>query len=170
MKLVELLYQNRDKFAMHPYCKWIAQDEGYQIYQFSYKPVINHGDSDHLSNGGLCVLSLSETNGITLSSDWRSPLSREEYDQYCKERDSECAKSIDSNDAATAVLPKPSGKGNPVLGMVLADLTNRAFEGVKKYGEPLKADNGRDALVDAYQEALDLCMYLRQAIEERSNG
>ena len=27
--------------------------------------------------------------------------------------------------------------------------------------------NGRDALVDAFQEALDLCVYLRQAIYER---
>lgn len=35
--------------------------------------------------------------------------------------------------------------------------------------QPLEpAHNGRDALVDAYQEALDLTMYLRQAIEERS--
>ena len=53
--------------------------------------------------------------------------------------------------------------------MVLADLTNRALEGNLKYGEPLLANNGRDALVDAYQEALDLCMYLRQAITERDN-
>jgi hypothetical protein len=32
---------------------------------------------------------------------------------------------------------------------------------------PLRAHNGRDALVDAYQEALDLCVYLRQVIQER---
>lgn len=32
---------------------------------------------------------------------------------------------------------------------------------------PLQAHNGRDPLVDAYQEALDLVVYLRQAIEER---
>jgi hypothetical protein len=30
-------------------------------------------------------------------------------------------------------------------------------------------NNGRDSLMDAYQEALDLVMYLRQAIEERNN-
>ena len=54
-----------------------------------------------------------------------------------------------------------------VITMVLADLTNRALEGNKKYGEPLKAHNGRNALWDAYQEALDLAMYLRQAIEEQ---
>ena len=69
--------------------------------------------------------------------------------------------------AATAKQPTPKGSGNPILGMVLADLTNRALEGKEKYGEPLKAHNGRIALWDAYQEALDLAMYLRQAIEEQ---
>ena len=70
-------------------------------------------------------------------------------------------------DAATAKQPAPKGSGNPILGMVLTDLTNRALEGKEKYGEPLKAHNGRNALWDAYQEALDLAMYLRQAIEEQ---
>ena len=70
--------------------------------------------------------------------------------------------------AATAKQSAPKGSGNPILGMMLADLTNRALEGKEKYGEPLKAHNGRNALWDAYQEALDLAMYLRQAIEEQS--
>ena len=69
--------------------------------------------------------------------------------------------------AATAKQAAPKGSGNPILGMVLADLTNRALEGKEKYGEPLKAHNGRNPLWDAYQEALDLAMYLRQAIEEQ---
>ena len=70
-------------------------------------------------------------------------------------------------DAATAKQQAPKGSGNPILGMVLADLTNRALEGKEKYGEPLLAHNGRNPLWDAYQEALDLAMYLRQAIEEQ---
>ena len=41
--------------------------------------------------------------------------------------------------------------------------------GIVRYGTPLQAHNGRDALVDAYQEALDLAVYLRQAIYERDN-
>lgn len=69
-------------------------------------------------------------------------------------------------DAATAKQQAPKGSGNPILGMVLADLTNRALEGKEKYGEPLRAHNERNPLWDAYQEALDLAMYLRQAIEE----
>lgn len=69
--------------------------------------------------------------------------------------------------AATAKQPAPKGSGSTILGMVLADLTNRALEGKEKYGEPLLAHNGRNPLWDAYQEALDLAMYLRQAIEEQ---
>lgn len=69
-------------------------------------------------------------------------------------------------DPATAKQASPKGVGAPILGMVLADLTNRALEGRRKYGEPLLAHNGRNPLWDAYQEALDLAMYLRQAIEE----
>lgn len=74
---------------------------------------------------------------------------------------------VSVEDAATAKQPSPKGSGNPILGMVLADLTNRALEGKEKYGEPLLAHNGRNPLWDAYQEALDLAMYLRQAIEEQ---
>lgn len=75
--------------------------------------------------------------------------------------------SVEDAQPATVKQPAPSGKGDPILGMVLADLTNRALEGREKYGEALKANNGRNALWDAYQEALDLAMYLRQAIEEQ---
>jgi len=70
-------------------------------------------------------------------------------------------------DAATAKQSAPKGSGNPILGIVLADLTNRALEGKEKYGEPLLAHNGRNALWDLYQELLDAAMYIRQAIEEQ---
>jgi hypothetical protein len=46
----------------------------------------------------------------------------------------------------------------------------RDHAGRKKYGTPLQPRNGRDSLVDAYQEALDLVVYLRNAIEERRLG
>ncbi|MGL5283731.1 MAG: hypothetical protein ACRC8W_18680 [Plesiomonas shigelloides] len=73
-------------------------------------------------------------------------------------------------DATLQPQPTPHGSGDPILGMVLADLTNRALVGKEKYGEPLKAHNGRNALQDAYEEALDMCMYLRQALEEQRNA
>lgn len=56
----------------------------------------------------------------------------------------------------------------PILPLVITDMQNRSDAGAKKYGTVLKSDNGRDPLVDAYQEAIDLVMYLRQAIEERN--
>ena len=54
-----------------------------------------------------------------------------------------------------------------VLPMVEADLRGRVEIGTKEYGEPLTSHNGRDPLWDAYEEALDLAMYLRQAIWEQ---
>lgn len=82
----------------------------------------------------------------------------------------EDAQGCNAEHAATSKQSSPKGSGNPILGMVLADLTNRALEGKEKYGEPLKAHNGRNALWDAYQEALDLAMYLRQLIEEQQDA
>ena len=54
-----------------------------------------------------------------------------------------------------------------VLPHVMRDLTNRATVGFGRYGTLLKSHNGRDALMDAYQEALDLVMYLKQVLMER---
>jgi len=62
--------------------------------------------------------------------------------------------------------PTPNG-GTPIWDLVVADMTERDRTGRARYGTPLQAHNGRDPLVDAYQEALDLVVYLRQAIEER---
>lgn len=108
------------------------------------------------------------TNGVIV-------LKREDWFKY-KFGDAEPAQrfepfvSVEDSDPATAKQSAPKGKGNPILGMVLADLTNRALEGKEKYGEPLLANNGRNALWDAYQEALDLAMYLRQAIDEQERS
>lgn len=66
--------------------------------------------------------------------------------------------------------PEPAPTPNesrPVWELVIEDMKARDQFGREKYGTPLQAHNGRDALVDAYQEALDLCVYLRTAIEER---
>lgn len=63
--------------------------------------------------------------------------------------------------------PPTQGTGPDCWELVLADMAERRQVGIEKYGKPLRPDNGRDALVDAYQEALDLCVYLRAAIEQR---
>lgn len=69
---------------------------------------------------------------------------------------------------STQEEPTPEGSGPAIVELVKEDLEARAREGERKYGERLRANNGRDALVDAYQEALDLCQYLRQRLEEKS--
>lgn len=66
--------------------------------------------------------------------------------------------------------PKPTGNGAKVEPRVVADLLRRCMFGEQKYGTPLRIHNGRDALMDAYEEALDLVMYLAQAIMEREEG
>jgi len=57
-----------------------------------------------------------------------------------------------------------------VLPHVLLDLSIRVETGAKQYGERLATFNGRDALTDAYEEAMDLAMYLKQAILERDSS
>lgn len=51
--------------------------------------------------------------------------------------------------------------------LVYGDLEARVKQGLQTYGEVLTTNNGRDALWDLYEELLDACMYIRQAIEER---
>lgn len=53
--------------------------------------------------------------------------------------------------------------------LVRLDLEERERLGKQRYGTPLYAHNGRDALLDAYEEALDLACYLKQAIVERGD-
>lgn len=70
--------------------------------------------------------------------------------------------------AAVNVEPKPIPNQHPhVADLVIADINSRKEFGLKKYGTALQPHNGRDALTDAYQEALDMCKYIRQAIYER---
>jgi hypothetical protein len=71
---------------------------------------------------------------------------------------------------AASPEPPPEGQGDVVLGHVFDDLAARAQMGRQKYGTLLRINNGRDPLWDAYQEALDLVMYLRQAILERDHA
>jgi len=72
--------------------------------------------------------------------------------------------------SAATKEPMPNEGTVNILPLVIADLQARDKVGTVKYGTTLQAHNGRDALMDAYQEALDLCMYLRQAICERDRG
>ena len=57
-----------------------------------------------------------------------------------------------------------------VWDLVIADMKARDRFGEEKYDTRLRTNNGRDFLADAYDEALDLCVYLRGAIEERDQN
>lgn len=68
---------------------------------------------------------------------------------------------------ATVIQPPPLPNARrAVWDLVIEDMKARDKLGYKRYGTRLQPFNGRDALVDAYQEALDLCVYLRQKMEE----
>lgn len=65
--------------------------------------------------------------------------------------------------------PAPVSNEHPEVWMLVKqDMLKRNAFGLKKYGVALQPFNGRDALQDAYEEALDLCVYLRTAIYERN--
>ena len=71
------------------------------------------------------------------------------------------------SDAAATPEPMPTEGNVEVLPFVIQDLKARSEFGFKKYGTVLKTNNGRDSLMDAYQEQLDLIMYLKQELLER---
>lgn len=69
--------------------------------------------------------------------------------------------------------PKPKPGGEPVWQraidralidyapyQIIEDMRERHIFGLEKYGVPLSTNDGRNALIDAYQEALDGYVYL----------
>lgn len=65
--------------------------------------------------------------------------------------------------------PDPKPGKTDIGDLVINDIKARIELSKVKYGTVLQSYNGRDALMDAYQEAIDLCMYLKQAMEERDS-
>jgi hypothetical protein len=56
----------------------------------------------------------------------------------------------------------------PIVDLVVADLHRRKAHGIREYGIPLQPWNGRDPLVDLYEELLDAAQYARQDLHERA--
>ncbi len=73
----------------------------------------------------------------------------------------------DSAPATREQPPPATNDKSAVWDLVLADMAARDALGLERYGTRLQPGNGRDALADAYAEALDLAVYLRQALHER---
>lgn len=90
-------------------------------------------------------------------------------------------RAIDKNQLATnAELQrrnKPRGWGEPppdatnnqpsIHALVIKDMADRLNFGLSKYKTPLQIGKGRNSLKDAYEEVLDLVVYLRTALEEQ---
>jgi hypothetical protein len=65
--------------------------------------------------------------------------------------------------------PSPIPTDEPSIhDLVMQDMADRKRLGLERYGTILQASNGRDHLIDAYQEALDLAVYLKAEIQKRS--
>ena len=64
----------------------------------------------------------------------------------------------------------PLGVDADVISLVLSDMRERDVVGEKRYGVRLTSGNGRDHLVDAYQELLDSCVYLMNELDEHGVG
>jgi hypothetical protein len=62
-------------------------------------------------------------------------------------------------------MPVPNDSAH-IHDLVAADLAARKALGVRRYGTPLQAGNGRDALQDMYEELLDACVYAKQRLME----
>lgn len=80
------------------------------------------------------------------------------------------------SDQAVPTKQRPGDQPLPVKNdlpciqdLVIADIEARKQVGISRYGTTLQPHNQRDALQDAYDEAMDLCVYLKQCIYERDN-
>lgn len=68
---------------------------------------------------------------------------------------------------ATSEQPPPTPSNGPdVTTLVREDLELRAKKGEATYGQRLRPHIGRNALLDAYQEVLDLTVYFKQRMLE----
>jgi hypothetical protein len=84
----------------------------------------------------------------------------------------ELARSIGQPKKVEAPSPAVNKQKKPKLGktvihtLVNRDISAKVKAGQLKYGTKLMSGNGRDPLIDLYQELIDAVFYLRQLIEE----
>jgi hypothetical protein len=82
---------------------------------------------------------------------------------------SDTAKFGENQGHADSTQPKPETTvtSQSVTEAVMLDLHERREYGRRKYGTELMTNNGRDALLEIYQELLDATMYTKQLLMER---
>lgn len=67
--------------------------------------------------------------------------------------------------------PLPTANDRPqIQDLVIADIEKRRALGIERYGTPLQAFNGRDAMRDLYEELIDAVLYLRQVMDEQKGS
>lgn len=112
------------------------------------------------SNGGICT----ESNPLLVCFEGTG-------DGWVEMRAPEAAQDAAGATNAASVIPSqpaPVANANPATwDLVMSDMRTRDELGRQRYGVRLQPGNGRDTLRDAYEEALDLAVYLRTAIHER---
>lgn len=64
----------------------------------------------------------------------------------------------------------PQSPPRTVTEKVVDDVLEREKIGTERYGVPLSIDSEKDMLREAYEEALDLVVYLRAALDKRDAG
>jgi hypothetical protein len=121
----------------------------------------------------LCLNNLRSKGFVKVAFDkdkegWCEMITQEGIDALCSTLDPKSCRKNRVNAAAPEPHPAP-GKVD-IWPLVLDDIKARVEAGQAKYGTVLQSRNGRDALMDAYQEAIDLVLYLRQLIEERNDN
>lgn len=65
----------------------------------------------------------------------------------------------------TQLQPK-ANDSVPICDQVIEDLKKRKEVGISRYGVALQANNGRNSLLDCYEEAQDQLLYLKQHLVE----
>ncbi len=102
--------------------------------------------------------------------DGRNTSSHNEYQYPITGNTEDRNKPMGRGNGLNTKQPPPTQGNTDVWALVFQDLLDRVKCGREKHGTYLQVENGRDALIDAYQEIMDALFYLRQEIERRKKN
>jgi hypothetical protein len=150
--------------------EWFLQSRRAKWHGSEKKPLINNGaflkQLETYSDMGLQLMSeglKKQDPKYVVYGDMTAKESAEIIDNVLESRKAKAH-------GADIYEPKPIKNDGPDIAMlVIEDMKARRIAGIKKHGGPLQPNNGRYSLMDAYQECLDLCNYIRQKIEEEEH-
>lgn len=132
------------------WANWLAQDGDGSWFWYENRPMDRSGDSI----GSSWWWDNSGRDEVYPAPGWRETL--EARPQFIENK----------NPASLPQLPPLPG-GDIVITTLVRDIIARAEAGRIKYGRYLETNNGRDALLDLYQEQLDAAAYTCQLLMEK---